>query len=71
MFNNFFITNSYKKLADISLNCINPLRFHPYKEENNESDYAKIIGGIWLIIGMIILILNKNKGQIGWLEANK
>ncbi|MBI0103587.1 APC family permease [Gilliamella sp. W8145] len=34
-------------------------------------NYAKIIGGIWLIIGVIILILSKNQGQIGWLEANK
>ena len=34
-------------------------------------NYAKIIGGIWLVIGIIILILNKNKCQIDWLETNK
>ena len=34
-------------------------------------NYAKIIGSVWLVIGIIILILNKNKCQIDWLEANK
>lgn len=34
-------------------------------------NYAKVIGAIWLMIGILIICLNKNKKPLVWLERNQ